>query len=82
MNARILLQRTRMEMSQRLSFLWSKARLLLRSDLFGCDFRQFFRTGFTHQHGNFVICWLAATLCCELLDSGVSLRAPHAVLFE
>ena len=61
-NAGSLLQGVRVEMLQRVLFVWSKAGLLLFSHLLRGDFRQLVRAGFTDEDSNFVIGWLAAML--------------------
>ncbi len=81
-NAGSLLQGARVETLQRIAFVWSKSGSLLFSHLLRGDFRQLLRSGFTDKHSDFVIGWSPATFQSELLNCGVRLGAPYAVLFE
>jgi hypothetical protein len=78
----IQFQRLLTELLQRVPLFRGKSGLLSFSDFFCCALRQLSRAGFTNKHGDFVVRWLATTFHSELLDCGVTLRTPYAVLFK
>ena len=65
-----------------LLFFRSQAFLLLLPDPLRRDFRQLVRARFPDEHGHFIIRWLTATLCDELINCLIPLRAPLAVLLQ
>ena len=82
-NTWILLQGLRAKLLQRSAARREQAGLaVVLCTFFCCDFRQLVRAGFTDEHGNFVIGWLAAMLRSESLDRGVTLCASYAIFFE
>jgi len=68
-----------MQILQRAPLFGEQSGLLLFPQSLRRDLRQFVCAGFTDEHGDFVIGWLAAIFRCKSFDGGVPLCASYAV---